>query len=142
MPTPYREAVMQAIINTLAPLGAVVRNPEDVYTGPYPATLVYDGEQDADYGNHGITRYRLVVPVECMVQSSAANIGTALNEQYAAVVAAMMANHTLGGLAVDVVELSASEPNIDETRAAKRVGTIGITFAVDYVTPQGNPYVD
>ncbi|WP_141415152.1 hypothetical protein [Caenispirillum bisanense] len=142
MPLTYREAIMQALVAKLSELGGtVIRNPEDVYEGPYPAFLVYDGEQDADNSNHGLTRYRMTVPVEIIVQSSATDIGTALNAKYGEVVAKLADDPTLGGVAVDLFETSTTNPDIDETRASKRVGTIGIAFAVDYMTETGNPFV-
>lgn len=103
--TAIREQILGLVDQRLAPLAEEYeRNPSDDPTR-FPALAANDGGHRIVETEAGATRYALDLTVEGYVEGgTGAQASAALNELYAAVVATMMTEPPLGGLAETIEE--------------------------------------
>lgn len=146
--TAVRERILAA---TFAAVGAidpavaatVRRNPDaDPEHDQVPCIDQYDGGHTAsEHGEHGSEEYDLTVDFELLVEGDdLTNAGTALNALYAAVVSALLADVSLGGLSQDIVERGMGVELLrDETGGGRYMaGTLqfGIRFGTESLDPE------
>lgn len=104
----------------------------------FPTIEIYDGAQRVAEVEVGSTRYILTVRIEGYVDGGdGAAAHAAINELHAAVVAAMMAEPPIGGLAEDVAEGDARF-TVAELAARKRLG-FSAAFDIQFATAFGDP---
>lgn len=102
-------------------------------------TLVFqDGPQVVALSDSGITLYTMSVNVEGYLESTdSAQLGTDLNALYGEIVEAALADHTLGGYAVDIREVD-MDPVL-EKEGSKIVGSVSVGFEIDFMTREREP---
>ena len=102
--------------------------------------ILYDGPQFIISDETCATRYNLDVDVEGYARASTdALLGPAVNALYGELVKAALADHTLGGLSVDVQEGNLQDVYIDD-EASKPTGAFAMTFTIQYSTAGGDPF--
>jgi len=102
--------------------------------------VLYDGPQTIISDDTCSTRYEVTIDVEGYVRSlTDETLGNALNELWGQLVLAAMADHTLGGLTVDVREGDLFDRYIDD-EASKPTGVFTMTFLIEYSTDGGDPF--
>lgn len=142
MPTPMREQVFAAAAARLALLAGVrvERNRDrEIESSMMPMLVVIDSGQSADDGNSGFRRYVLRLSIEGYVTAAAAaGIGPALSDLYARTVEQLLADHTLGGLAVDLREGDLADPVIDREPGHRPIAAFELSVEVEYWTAPGD----
>ncbi len=102
---------------------------------------IITGDFDADDTvSSDATRYTEDITVEGSV--AAADDETAADERddlYAATVVALMADHTLGGLTIDVRQV-VMVSDVADSEGSEPVATFALSLEVDYETRAGDPY--
>ena len=143
MATPIREQVLAAfhlaIDTALTPI--VERNrSREIPVDVDDFVVVLDGPQFTASDETGLKFYRLTVNVEGYARAATDElVGPAINALYADVVTAAMADHTLGGVSVDVRE--GDLPNIYiDPESSKPMMVFALAFEIDYFTKEIDPY--
>ena len=142
MPTSIREQVLAAVAARLGTIGGVTveRNRVEPVTA-FPALVMIDGGHTVTEENAGLKLYASRFDVEGYVQTTtAAELGPSLSDLYAKTVAALMADRTLGGVAIDVREGELRDPEIDRTPGHAPHAAFSLAFEVDYTTRPADPY--
>lgn len=144
MPTPIREQIAAAVKTALSGIAGVTvyRNrTKEVPENAMPALVLVDGGHDSDQTQSpGHTAYALELTVEGYAKAADDDaIGPALNDLYGKLLAAVMADTTLGGLAIDIRE---GGMTMDSDRGDGRasLGGFALTLYVDFWTSTGDPY--
>lgn len=142
MPTAVREQILAAAATRLATLtGVAVERNRTAAVGAFPALVLRDGGMTPDDQTLGLTRYRLRFQVEGWVEAATdALLGPALSDLQARVVAALLADVTLGGLAVDLAEGETADPEIDRGEGRRPLAAFATDFTVEFFTREGDPY--
>ena len=151
---PIRTQINKALATAAAAIAPqVITDPVTVYRNqrrPPNANAVrvwiniIPGDLDADdtISTDG-TRVTEEVTVEGSVAGAAADtdadVSDQLDDLYAATVVALMADHTLGGLTIDVRQASLDVDYTDD-EGTQPVGTFALGLEVDYETRAGDPY--
>ena len=98
-----------------------------------------DGDQEVIASTASLKEYRMSMSVDGMVKAGAEGAqGTLANALYVAVIKAVMADPSYGGLAVDTQE-GAFVVAIDRTRGAPFVASFQLQLLVDYWTQDNAP---
>jgi hypothetical protein len=142
MPVPIREQVLAAFFTALQQIVGVTvernRNRE-VTPEMMPALVMLDGGQRRQ-DESGLARYVAEADVEGYVlASSDAGLGPALNDLYARTVVAALADHTLGGVAIDVREGALDVMIVRE--AGKPAAGVSLTFEIEFFAAPADPFV-
>ncbi len=137
-----RERILQAIVTALQTIDGVevLRNePMSTEADGTPRLIVQDGGQSANEETYGATAYTLRAAVDGRVwAASGENPGTAMNALYVQAMAALFADRTLGGLAIDLREGAMDEPALDgETGNA--IGAFRVAIEIDFWTKSNDP---
>lgn len=145
-----REQILVALADRLATLAtaqgyAFERNRlGEIEDGETPAIVLHDGGQTRLDGTTGGLTREMSVAVEVAVQAAdGAALGAAVSDMAARVVQAIRPDHAglaVGGLALDVRELSMSDPDFGADPDAGYVAVFETTFAVIYETAEFDPY--
>jgi len=106
----------------------------------FPSLEMFDGGQKAHNDTTQNKVFDLRVDVECWVQADDADIGTAKGALYAKLVTAVLADVSLGNLAIDVLESDMLDPEIDRRKGAKPHACFSVSFIIVYSTAGDNPY--
>ena len=142
MPTSIREQILTAFLvrlQTIANVTVERNRVEPVET--FPALLMIDGGQSVTEENAGIKLHALRVEVEGYVgAATAADLGPALSDLHGQTVLALMADRTLGDLAIDLREGDLGDPEIDRTQGHRPFAAFSLAFEVDYFTDPNDPY--
>lgn len=137
MPTPIREQVIAAIAARLALLTGVrvERNRDrEIEPSMMPMLVLVDGGQSVDEGNSGIRRYVLRLAIEGYVAApTSAGLGPDLSGLYARTVEQLLADHTLGGLAVDLREGDLADPVIDREPGHRPIAAFELSVEVEHL---------
>lgn len=105
----------------------------------YPSGVLVDGGQRADDQTLGLTRYSMDFTVEGYVQAATDDeIGPAVSAGIALIVAALMGDPQLGGLAVDLHEGETSV-EFDRGEGKAPIGQFAIGFTVEFFTREADP---
>lgn len=138
--TAVREAILSEIFDRLRILPGVAEC-ERMATGDpsaYPALGIQDNGQSVATAEAGTTRYELDLSIEGYVEGGNGDLAHAeLNELHAAVVAALMTEPPLGGLAESIEEgtMRVSAAHLASTR---RLGFL-LDFTIQFSTRRGDP---
>ena len=124
-----RERCLAAVATALADVATTVARNTDRAFSPdeLPAAVVFDGPHAAAETFTGVASFSLDVGIELLVSGEAG--GTALNALYADTVAALLADRTLGGVAVDLREVDLGEP--EHLTGARAVEIVSATLRVE-----------
>ena len=142
MPTSIREQILAAFKARLDTISGVIveRNRVEPVT-TFPTLIMIDGGQTLSEENAGLKLYALRVDVEGYVQGVAtADLGPALSDLYAQTVKSLMADRTLGDLAIDVREGEMRDPEIDRTQGHSPFAAFSLAFFIDHFTDPNDPY--
>lgn len=130
-----REDILDAVAAALGMLAGVAVERETDFPDSVPAgglMIVRDGGDVFDPAFVSLDQFRLSVQVEVFVARSGAT--TTLNELRTAAVEAVLADRTLGGLAVDIPSWSLTELDTLHGEISALFEAISIAFIVDYRT--------
>lgn len=142
-----REQVLQAFeaalgnVTATVPEAVIERN-RDIEVTSFPAVVMVDRGQSIGQDDTGIKRVRMGVDVEMYAAAPTFDqLAGALDRLYSAVVKAVLADHTLGGVAVDVAEDDMTDPEIDraEGRGPNIAASLG--FNIEYWVAEDDPDV-
>jgi len=148
MATSVREQILAAFASTVGtalPIAIPGAGVERNRSRPVPKAsnafvILYDGPQFIVSDETCSTRYTLDVEAEGYAKASTdALLGPAINNLYGELVKAALADHTLGGLSVDVRESNLQDVYIDD-EAQKPSGAFALTFNITYSTAGGDPF--
>jgi hypothetical protein len=142
MPTSIREQILAAFLVRLQTIANVTveRNrvePVEVF----PSLLMIDGGQSVTEENAGFKFHALRVDIEGYVGAATSlQLGPALSDLHGQTVLALMADRTLGDLAIDLREGELRDPEIDRTQGHRPFAAFSLAFEVDYFTDPSDPY--
>lgn len=148
MATSVREQVIAAfysVVNTALPValpGALVERNRSraVPKGEDAYIVLFDGPQIILSDDTCSSRYETAIDVEGTARAASdALLGPAINNLWAETVAAALADHTLGGISIDVREGSLQDVYIDD-EASKPTGMFAMTFTIEFSTAGGDPF--
>jgi hypothetical protein len=148
MSTSIREQILTAfttVISTDLPIAIPGTDVERNRSRPVPKTsdafvILYDGAQFIVSDETCATRYTMDVDAEGYVKAATdALIGPAINNLYGELTKAALADHTLGGLAIDVRESNLQDVYIDD-ESQKPSAAFAVTFNITYSTAGGDPF--
>lgn len=141
MADPVLERVVAHFKTALAGItGLTVERNRDEDVTRFPTAIVFDGDLQSQEINTGRVEHRLDLDVEIWAQAaSGAALGTAINDLFARVVVAAIADRTRGGIAVDTTEQGRTF-RIDRGEGGKAVGLAVVAFRIDFATADGDPY--
>jgi len=142
MPTSIREQILAAFLARLQTIANVTVERNRVEpVADFPSLLMMDGGQSVTEENTGLKLHALRVEVEAYVGgATAAELGPALSDLHARAVLALMADRTLGDLAIDVREGELRDPEIDRTQGHRPFAAFSLAFEIDYFTDPSDPY--
>jgi hypothetical protein len=137
-----REQIFAAIEDRLrgiaSPVVAEVERLPSADPVSFPALHIFDGGHRIVDMEAGTTRYTLTVPIEGYVeQSSGVAAHAALNALYAAVVAAVMPDPPLDGLA-ETIDEQDFRTAIAPLASIDRLG-FAVDFEITFATRRGDP---
>jgi len=142
MPISIREQILAAFLARLQTIGNVTveRNrvePIEVF----PSLLMIDGGQSVSEENAGVKLHALRVDLEGYVSAATSTeLGSALSDLHGQTVLALMADRTLGDLAIDLREGELRDPEIDRTQGHRPFAAFSLAFEIDYFTDPNDPY--
>jgi len=135
-----REQCLAAFVTALGTMTgvAVERNRTPLVTR-FPSAIVLDGGQSPNTASTQVTFYTLRASVEGWVAASTdGGLGPAISELYGKIVAAALADPTLGGVAIDVREGAMSDPEIDREEGIGPTAAFALDFEIDFLTAEGD----
>lgn len=137
------EALEAVLAAALPPLfeGIRVERNRDAPTQKFPAVNVLDGGNErVEPESTGFNEYTMTPAVEGYVQTERSEeLGPAMNELYGQVILALMADRSLGGLAIDMAE----GPMTVEIGRRENQGPVAgfrVEISVRFWTAEDNPY--
>ncbi len=137
-----REQILVAVETLVAGLlGVTAERNRDTAVTKFPSVIVLDGPQEEPTYLSGLISYLMVFQLEMYAAGATGKAaGSALNALYGAVVVALTADPTLGGLVVDMTEGPFEEIEIGQ--AAGQGATIAgnLQWITTYWTPVGDPF--
>lgn len=149
IPTPVREQALAAVHGRLAAVCApavpggptLYRNRrKEVPDAAMPALNQLDGGHDDPAEETLYTEYPLSVSVEGFVKATADEaLGPALSDLHARVVKALLADRTLGGVAVDLVE-GGMVADLNHGTGSAPQARFTALFTVRFWTRPGDPF--
>jgi hypothetical protein len=142
MPLSIREQILAAFhvrLQTIANVTVERNRVEPVEA--FPTLLMIDGGQSVTEENAGVKLHALRVEVEGYVgTTTAADLGPALSDLHGQTVLALLADRTLGDLAIDLREGELRDPEIDRAQGHRPFAAFSQTFEIDYFTDPNDPY--
>lgn len=141
-----RERVLSAFFDQLSGLSGVAsyRNRDtDVPADRLPAVVQRDGGMIRQYEATDLVLITLGIELECFVAAlTDAELGPAISDLYARVTQMVLADPTLGGLAVDLVETEnmMGDPVIARDGADRPNAAFTLSFSVTFFLKPGDPY--
>lgn len=148
-PIPVREQVLAAVHGRMAAFctPAVTGGPtlyrnrrKEVPDAAMPALNMLDGGHDDPAEEAAYTEYPLTVSVDGFVKATADEaLGPALSDLHARVVAALLADRTLGGVAVDLTE-GGMVSDLNHGTGTSPQAKFTQFFTVRFWTKHGDPY--
>jgi hypothetical protein len=142
MPISIREQILTAFLVRLQTIASVTveRNRVEPVEA-FPSLVMIDGGQSTTEENAGTKLHALRIEVEGYVSATtAADLGPALSDLHGQAVLALMAERTLGDLAIDLREGELRDPEIDRTQGHGPHAAFSLAFEVDYFTDPNDPY--
>ena len=142
MPTSIREQILAAFLAQLQAIANVTAERNRVEpVEAFPSLLMIDGGQSVTDENAGLKLHVLRVEVEGYVSTAtSAELGPALSDLHGQTVLALMADRTLGDLAIDLREGELRDPEIDRTQGHRPFAAFSLAFEIDYFTDPDDPY--
>lgn len=138
--TTIREQCLAAFATALSAMtGVTVERNRSARVTAFPSAIVLDGGQTPGTASTQVTVYTLEVAVEGWAAAATdAALGPAISALYGQIVAAALADPTLGGVAVDVREGGMSAPEIDREEGIGPTAAFEIGFEIDFLTAEGD----
>jgi hypothetical protein len=138
--TAIREQILAILDTRLAALPGLAEYERMASGDPaaFPALILNDNGQSIRETEAGATRYALDLMIEGYVEGgTGASASAALNELHAAVVAAVMSEPPIGGLA-EVIEEGALRVDVATLGGARRLG-FALDLTIQFATRRGDP---
>jgi len=142
MPISIREQILAAFLARLQTIANVTveRNRVEPVEA-FPSLLMMDGGQSVSEENAGVKLHALRVDIEGYISAvTAAELGPALSDLHGLAILALMADRTLGNLAIDLREGDLRDPEIDRTQGHRPFAAFSLAFEIDYFTDPNDPY--
>lgn len=153
MPTAIREQILatmftalsdgfEAAYGTAASLMARNLRDDPDYDTQLPAVIFHDGDQTRDEAREmpNADPWRMRVEVEAHAEAaSEATLGSTANALYAALVTCLVADRSVNGLALDVIETDMSI-DLDRGNGTDEYLMVTVGFQVPYWTQSADPY--
>ena len=145
MPTSKRELALAEVQLRLAAIagiaGLVVERNRRDEVAAFPRIVQRDGGHAVAPDAVGYERLTITVDLELYVRVAAGvDYGEKLNELYAAAVEALCADRTLGGLALELLQIGMSTPAVDTTDTSTKTAVATATFEVEVLQSRDTPY--
>jgi hypothetical protein len=142
--TSVREQIVQAVVTALGTItgytGLTVERNRPEPVARFPALVVVEGSQSSDDSVFGITDVRLQIDVEgYVVDTTISAASTTATSLLADVVRALLADETLGGLAVDTKELS-SDFAADRGEGRRPLVQFTVSVEIRFFHKPGDPF--
>ena len=142
--TDRREQVLAAIKTALEAVlpGQVDRNrtTEVNLQEETPRLVMMDGGHELREDQTGEDEYRMSVDVDLYATAADDDdLGAALNALWAAVVTALQADLSLGGLTSDIRQVDMSDPEVLKEKGAPPAILAQVSFNVFFATAEGDP---
>lgn len=137
-----REQVLAAVKSTLdnGLSGVSIERNRMVEVAEYPAIIVRGGEMDTEFIDSHSRAHMMQLEIECFAQAASGEaLEQALNQHYGEIVQALLADHTLGGVAFDVREQSLT-PMSEMDAGNKPTGAFLLVMEVEFHTTHTNPF--
>lgn len=136
--TTVREQCLAAFATALGAVpGITVERNRTARVRKFPSAVVLDGGQTPNTASTQVTFYTLRVSVEAWITASAdAGLGPGISEMYGKILAAALADPTLGAVAVDVREGEMSDPDIDREEGIGPTAAFEMGFEIDFLTAE------
>lgn len=138
--TTIRERCLAAFAAALGAVpGITIERNRTARVNRFPSIIVIDGGQTPNTASTQATFYTLRVSVEAWITAAFdAGLGPAISATYGRILAAALADPTLGGVAVDVREGEMSDPEIDREEGIGPTAAFAIGFEIDFLTAEGD----
>jgi hypothetical protein len=137
--TAIREAIFKEVEDRLNSLG--VGEVERMPSGDpmvFPALHIFDGGQQTSTAETDVSRYDMSVLIEGYLEASGGSAGhTQLNDLYAAVVAVLIPEPPLGGLA-ETIDEGSLQITVAPLASARRLA-FSLDFSVTFPTRRDDP---
>jgi hypothetical protein len=141
--TAVREQCLSAVRTRLAtiPGATVYRNRLDpIAPGAMPAVNLFDGGHNLKATLSGHDEYELRCDVEMYVTAANdAALGAAFSALYSQVVAAVMEDVALGGVAQQILEGDMTDPEFSLDDPSPPLMAASLRFEIEYWTEEGDP---
>lgn len=140
-----REAIDRAVLGrlraALAPVPVERNLRETVHASQAPIVSFLEGGHTADIPDTGDVSYDMELPIEATVAAETdAELGAAINDLYGRVLAALMADPTLGGLCVQLTERS-FDPRIAPVEESQEpLANFSLTLTAEFRGEGGGPW--
>lgn len=138
-----REQVMAAAKTVLDGItgitGLKVYRNRDAAVSARTALVLYEGNQQADHELPNQIRYTMTLNLEGIVKPASDNLGSEINNLYAKAIQALVADYTLGGLTVDVKEIS-TDFEVLQQEGMQPAATFLSRIEVMYFTRDNDPF--
>ena len=130
-------AKIEELLGTIVGIGEVERMPSgDPST--FPALHIHDEGHSSTEEEAGSTRYALAVSIDSFIEGfTGATAHTQLNELYSAVIAKLVTEPPIDGLAAEIVE-GDLKPTV-AMLASKRRLAFALDLTIYFATERGNP---
>ncbi len=142
MPVSVREQVLAAVHARLTAIPGVAawRN-RRAPVESFPALLMAEEGHEPAEALTGATVYRQHIRIDCVVSATDdAAAGPVLSDLVAKVQSVILGDLSLGGLAFDIEEEATAEPDLDREPGHGPHMTLGLRFAVTFLTRPGDPF--
>src|SRR5690606_7001432 len=138
--TTIRERCLAAFAAALGTVpGISVERNRTARVRRFPSAIVLDGGQSPNTASTQATFYTLPVSVEAWITAAVdAGLGPCVSAIYGKILAAALADPTLGGVAVVVREGEMSDPEIDREEGIGPTAAFAIGFEIDFLTAEGD----
>lgn len=134
------QATVQRNRRTPASAGQQGQDGQPDDPGDCPCLNVVDGGHTVSYENLGLVGYTMRVDVDgAVVADSDALIGPVVNDLYAQVLDAAMADPSLGGECINVREASFDVRIAPVEESARPFADFTVGLEIDFDTPDGDP---
>lgn len=133
-------AAFKARLDGISVPNLLVERNRDIPVEHYPSVVMVDGGQSPDVDQPGVKIVRMRVDVEMYVKANTyGELAGAFDALYGSVVRAVMADRTLGDLAVDIDEGELQDPLTGREEGVGPTQATSLAFEVEYWVDPDDP---
>lgn len=139
-----RERILAKLVEVLATelTGVRVERNRDARVQEFPSIILIDGaQQPFEPESTGFNEYHLTATIEGYVQhEDQSELGPALNDLYGRAIKAVMADRSLGGIAIDTAEGFMDPPSIGRRENQQPTAMFSVEITVKFWTAENDPF--